>query len=122
MTMIAVGQVPLYKDFMGLEAQRFQTLKTVIRVFLDRGTESIFFQVAQTPWATKALMGALSDALPLFGFHKRSYIIITAILGLGALCFLSGESLVFLCFFQNGLVYFREGKCDGLVKFLLLQL
>lgn len=64
-TVIGVGQVPLYKDFMGLPAERFQSLTTV----------------ASTPWATKALMGALSDALPLFGYHKRSYIFISAVLG-----------------------------------------
>ena len=31
--------------------------------------------VAGTPWAIKGAIGVLSDAYPLFGWHKKSYII-----------------------------------------------
>ncbi|KAJ1469426.1 hypothetical protein T484DRAFT_1851813 [Baffinella frigidus] len=30
--------------------------------------------VAGTPWAIKGALGVLSDAYPLFGWHKNSYI------------------------------------------------
>lgn len=37
--------------------------------------------VAQTPWAMKAAIGLVSDTVPLFGYHKRSYIILVSIMG-----------------------------------------
>jgi hypothetical protein len=33
------------------------------------------------PWSMKALFGAFADAVPLFGYHKRSYIIIMSAAG-----------------------------------------
>ena len=40
--------------------------------------------IAGTPWAMKGAIGVLSDAYPLFGFHKASYIIVSAFLGTAA--------------------------------------
>ena len=37
--------------------------------------------IASTPWAIKGAIGVISDAYPLFGFHKCSYIICTAVMG-----------------------------------------
>lgn len=37
--------------------------------------------VAQTPWAMKAAIGLLSDTIPLFGYHKRSYIVLVSAFG-----------------------------------------
>lgn len=37
--------------------------------------------VAQTPWALKAAIGLLSDTVPFFGYHKRSYILLVSVLG-----------------------------------------
>ena len=34
--------------------------------------------VAGTPWAIKGALGVLSDAYPLFGWHKSSYIIMVS--------------------------------------------
>ncbi|KAJ1483457.1 folate-biopterin transporter, partial [Baffinella frigidus] len=36
------------------------------------------------PWAIKGAIGVLSDAYPLFGWHKKSYILIVAVFGTGA--------------------------------------
>lgn len=44
-----------------------------------------FGTVAQTPWAMKAAIGLLSDTVPFFGYHKRSYIILVSVLG--TICF-----------------------------------
>lgn len=41
--------------------------------------------VAQTPWALKAAIGLLSDTVPFFGFHKKSYILLVSIVG--TICF-----------------------------------
>lgn len=37
--------------------------------------------IAQTPWAIKGAFGVVSDAYPLFGYHKASYIIVSACMG-----------------------------------------
>lgn len=44
--------------------------------------------VATTPWAMKAAIGLLSDAVPIFGYHKRSYIVIVSAIGTVALAVL----------------------------------
>ena len=40
--------------------------------------------IASTPWAIKGAIGVISDAYPLLGYHKRSYIICTAFMGSAA--------------------------------------
>lgn len=37
--------------------------------------------VATTPWAMKAAIGLLSDAVPLLGYHKKYYIVFASIFG-----------------------------------------
>lgn len=37
--------------------------------------------LANTPWALKAVIGLLSDTIPLFGYHKRLYMIFSSMLG-----------------------------------------
>ena len=37
--------------------------------------------IAHSPWAMKGTIGVLSDAYPLFGYHKNSYILLAASLG-----------------------------------------
>ena len=37
--------------------------------------------IASTPWAIKGAIGVLSDAYPLLGYHKASYIIVVAVFG-----------------------------------------
>jgi MFS family permease len=44
----------------------------------------IYGGVTQLPWAMKPIIGLLSDALPIRGFHKAPYILISS--GIGAAC------------------------------------
>lgn len=62
--------------------------------------------IAGAPWSIKAFIGATSDALPLWGYHKRPYIVLSAFLGaLASLCLAgfqftpASASLVALLFF-----------------------
>jgi predicted MFS family arabinose efflux permease len=57
-------QLPYYKS-LGVSGRDYQ----------------IYGSVAVTPFALKGLIGSLSDAVPLFGFHKSTYIIVVALLG-----------------------------------------
>lgn len=43
-----------------------------------------FLIVGNVPWSMKAAMGTLSDVVPIFGYHKTSYIILVSILGTAA--------------------------------------
>jgi folate/biopterin transporter len=40
--------------------------------------------VVSLPWVIKPLFGFLSDSLPIFGYRRRSYLLISSILGCGA--------------------------------------
>ncbi|CEM16026.1 unnamed protein product [Vitrella brassicaformis CCMP3155] len=59
---IWLGQLPYYKEI-GIDGSSYQTL----------------FFVALMPWAMKGLFGVMSDVQPLFGYHKRPYLVIGAI-------------------------------------------
>jgi folate/biopterin transporter len=40
--------------------------------------------VVSLPWVIKPIFGFLSDSLPIFGYRRRSYLIISSLLGCGA--------------------------------------
>lgn len=40
--------------------------------------------VAALPWVIKPVFGLISDSLPLFGFRRRSYLVLSGLLGCGA--------------------------------------
>jgi folate/biopterin transporter len=40
--------------------------------------------VVSLPWVMKPIFGFLSDSLPIFGYRRRSYLILSSILGCGA--------------------------------------
>lgn len=54
-----------FKDDLGLQPAQAQTLLTVMMV----------------PWGIKPLYGIVSDSLPLFGYHRKSYMVICSALG-----------------------------------------
>eukprot|EP01060_Flectonema_neradi_P007439 TRINITY_DN15185_c0_g1_i2.p1 TRINITY_DN15185_c0_g1~~TRINITY_DN15185_c0_g1_i2.p1 ORF type:complete len:581 (+),score=57.39 TRINITY_DN15185_c0_g1_i2:85-1827(+) len=64
-TLVIKGDLPYYTVYMGLDGGEFQKLSTF----------------AMTPWALKAAIGALSDTIPIFGYHKKYYIIGSTFLG-----------------------------------------
>ncbi len=37
--------------------------------------------VSSIPWAMKGMVGVLSDCVPLFGYHKRYYIVFASLIG-----------------------------------------
>ncbi|KAF8821326.1 BT1 family protein [Cardiosporidium cionae] len=45
--------------------------------------------IATTPWSLKGLVGVVSDVFPLLGYHKRTYMIISSIVGTAAAISLS---------------------------------
>jgi len=80
----------------------------------------IFGGVTQLPWAMKPVIGLISDALPIAGYHKSPYIVIVSVMGalacaaVGAVPqeHLSTEKLV-LCLF---LMQLQFSTCDLLTE------
>jgi hypothetical protein len=40
--------------------------------------------IATLPWTVKPLFGLLSDGLPIFGYRRRPYLVLSGLLGAGA--------------------------------------
>jgi hypothetical protein len=62
---MALVMLPFCQKTLGVSGENCQTLGAI----------------AATPWALKGAIGVLSDMWPLLGFHKLSYILITAAIG-----------------------------------------
>ncbi len=75
--------------------------------------------ISSTPWAVKGALGVISDAYPLFGYHKASYIIVTASFGTMAFFILASTptlSVTFaaiLFFFANFQIAVSDLLCEG---------
>eukprot|EP00425_Heterocapsa_triquetra_P036556 CAMPEP_0195070624 /NCGR_PEP_ID=MMETSP0448-20130528/14636_1 /TAXON_ID=66468 /ORGANISM="Heterocapsa triquestra, Strain CCMP 448" /LENGTH=196 /DNA_ID=CAMNT_0040102355 /DNA_START=18 /DNA_END=604 /DNA_ORIENTATION=- len=48
---------------------------------LDGATIGRFTTASMIPWCMKPVVGIISDAYPLFGFHRTSYIVLAGFLG-----------------------------------------
>lgn len=59
----------------------------------DPAQYQAFFTVSRLPWALKPLIGALSDTVPLWGYHKRPYLIGSALTGTAAAVALAAAPL-----------------------------
>src|SRR6266481_10080756 len=59
-------------------------LKNVLHT--DRSTNAAFFFWVGLPWYIKPLIGVLSDAFPLFGSRRKSYIIMGSLAAMAAWC------------------------------------
>src|ERR1700677_3501132 len=53
-------------------------------VHWDPVTISASLSVLDLPWIIKPLWGAISDFVPLFGYRRRSYLILASIAAMGA--------------------------------------
>lgn len=62
---VTEGMLPLFKD-LGVDAIKLQVLGAV----------------ALTPWTIKPLFGIMSDLIALYGYHKRYWMIISALVGI----------------------------------------
>ena len=60
---------------------------------VDGGQCQTIGAIASTPWAIKGAIGVISDAYPLFGYHKASYIIVVGVLGSLAFCLLASMEI-----------------------------
>jgi len=79
-------------------------LKNVLHV--DRSTNAAFFFWVGLPWYIKPLIGVLSDAFPIFGRRRKSYILIGALGSVAAWFLLVGEThsyreLLLICMMAN---------------------
>ncbi|MBF8288780.1 MAG: major facilitator superfamily MFS 1 [Candidatus Rokubacteria bacterium] len=45
---------------------------------LSAGQVAGFFAITTVPWLIKPVYGLLSDFVPLFGYHRRSYLLLTS--------------------------------------------
>ena len=48
---------------------------------LDPAAASLIFTVSSFPWLVKPLWGFVSDAVPLFGYRRKSYLALCGVLG-----------------------------------------
>eukprot|EP01063_Lacrimia_lanifica_P008471 TRINITY_DN1550_c0_g2_i1.p1 TRINITY_DN1550_c0_g2~~TRINITY_DN1550_c0_g2_i1.p1 ORF type:complete len:600 (+),score=203.07 TRINITY_DN1550_c0_g2_i1:115-1914(+) len=67
-TLVGRGQRPYYVTYMRTSAAQYQNYLTF----------------AATPWAMKSLIGAVSDAVPIRGYHKVPYMIAATLVGVFA--------------------------------------
>lgn len=97
--------VVLMSVYFGLIGTTLQILlNSYLPYFKSVGATGTQYQalvtVATMPWATKAAIGLLSDAVPIFGYHKRGYIVVMSVVGTLALLLLGliplGPSLGFI--------------------------
>eukprot|EP00899_Mesostigma_viride_P010345 jgi/Mesvir1/19311/Mv10378-RA.1 len=51
---------------------------------LDPAEMAIVTGISSTPWLIKPLYGILSDSIPLFGYRRRSYLVLCGLLGASA--------------------------------------
>eukprot|EP00286_Rhodomonas_abbreviata_P018291 CAMPEP_0181310308 /NCGR_PEP_ID=MMETSP1101-20121128/12516_1 /TAXON_ID=46948 /ORGANISM="Rhodomonas abbreviata, Strain Caron Lab Isolate" /LENGTH=570 /DNA_ID=CAMNT_0023416927 /DNA_START=15 /DNA_END=1727 /DNA_ORIENTATION=+ len=103
MTVLALIRLSYCKKTLGIDGTACQTMGAI----------------AQTPWAIKGAIGVVSDAYPLFGYHKSSYIISSAILGSGALFFMASSPIqsatiaAILLFLVNLEIATADLLCEG---------
>ncbi len=62
-----------FKDTLGLSPAQVSALMGVVAL----------------PWVLKPLFGLVSDSLPLFGYRRRSYLVLSGLLGCGAWVYLA---------------------------------
>ena len=99
------GQLPYYKKYVGVSGVQYQSLRLV----------------SSLPWACKAWIGMISDVFPLFGYHKRYYIVGAAIMGtlsfttLGVASFDASSAYAAALFFMlaNLFIATADLLCEG---------
>ena len=75
--------------------------------------------IAMTPWSIKGIFGVVSDSYPLFGYHKKFYIIgaafagTAAFIGLAALPIKSANVAALFMFLANIQIAISDLLCEG---------
>ncbi|EKX41851.1 hypothetical protein GUITHDRAFT_88253 [Guillardia theta CCMP2712] len=85
---------------------------------IDGNQCQTMMSIAMTPWAIKGAMGVVSDAYPLLGYHKKSYIIASAFLGTFAFFMLASTPIhvAWLAAIFLFLANFQIATCDLLCE------
>jgi hypothetical protein len=50
--------------------------------------------MVMTPWTLKALIGMVSDTIPIFGYYKRGYVVLATLIGCGGCAVLANARSV----------------------------
>ncbi len=94
-------------------------LKDVLKMTAEQA--SYFGAVTIAGWAIKPLWGIISDALPIFGYRRKSYLLFTS-LGAAIIWFALGQienysvSTLLMLFTLSSVMYaFMDVICDGLM-------
>jgi len=103
MSVLGLIKLSYCKKSLGIDGTACQTMGTI----------------ASTPWAIKGAIGVLSDAYPLLGYHKASYIIVVAVMGtmafigLATLPITSAAIAAMLMFAANLEIATADLLCEG---------
>jgi Na+/melibiose symporter-like transporter len=89
--LVAIALVYLVQGILGL-ARLAVSYFLKDELHLDPATVGILSSVAAAPWVIKPIYGFLSDSVPLFGYKRRSYLILTG--ALGAISWLAMATIV----------------------------
>lgn len=94
-------------------------LKDVLKMTAEQA--AYFGAITIIGWAIKPLWGVISDAFPLFGFHRKSYLLVTTIgaaavwTALGFINHYSVGSLLVLFSLSSIFYSFMDVLCDALM-------
>jgi hypothetical protein len=87
--LIAISLVYLVQGLLGLSRLAiFTFFKDDLS--LDPSTVGILTSLGAAPWVVKPLYGFLSDSVPLFGYRRRSYLVLCGALGAASWAALAG--------------------------------
>ncbi|CBZ52890.1 putative folate/methotrexate transporter [Neospora caninum Liverpool] len=128
--------VMMLSTYVGLKGFLYiLTTDSLLPYMKDLGYDGLVYQrtitLAYVPWGMKGLVGLLSDALPVGGYHKRFYMLFTSLSGVASLIcllFLSSETarnaawvigVLFFCVqFQIATV---DLMCEGMYSQVMSQ-
>jgi folate/biopterin transporter len=100
LTVFSQGLFPLIKS-LGVDATQFQVLSAL----------------AMSPWTVKPLFGVLSDNFAIFGYHKRSWMLLSCVSGIVGAVFMSiavYTPIVIALFVM--MIHYQISVCDLLVE------
>lgn len=111
--MLDSTQLPYYKNVLHMSGTLYQSL----------------FIVSNIPWSMKSMIGSISDVIPMFGYHKRYYIIFYSLIGTLALILVGvipfsqsqAEFAAFLFFCANYQLASVDLLCQGKYAELMVR-
>lgn len=80
-----------------------------------------FFFIANIPWIIKPLYGLISDFIPLFGYRRRSYLLMLNLIAAGGFLWLAGMADVRVLTLAAVLVGIGVAAADVIVDALMVE-